>query len=50
MNRVDNGDIYLQPMNMIEAGKEVEDVKKTDTFKNLLEEMHKLIDKGGKNV
>ena len=27
LNRIENGDIYLQPMNMIEAGKEVDNVQ-----------------------
>jgi HK97 family phage portal protein len=39
MNRIENGDVYLQPMNMIEAGTKVEDHKKEiiDSIYKLLE-------------
>ena len=43
LNRVDNGDIYLQPMNMIEAGTQ----EAMDKNKELVEDMHKLIEKRG---
>lgn len=43
MNRIDNGDIYLQPMNMIESGKQlIEDQKK-----EIVEDVLKLIDARG---
>jgi HK97 family phage portal protein len=41
MNKIDGGDIYLQPMNMVEAGKVQDDVKKD------IENIYKLIEKRG---
>jgi hypothetical protein len=43
MNKVENGDIYLQPMNMIEAGKQVVE----DTNKRLVEEISNLLENRG---
>jgi HK97 family phage portal protein len=40
MNPIENGDVYLQPMNMIEAGQEVEETKK-----EIVDELYKLIEK-----
>jgi len=44
MPRISNGDIYLQPSNMIEAGKEVQDADKN---KGLAEEVYKMITERG---
>ena len=42
MNKIENGDIYLQPMNMIEAGTQVIE----DQSKKILEEVTNLIERG----
>ena len=42
LNRIDNGDIYLQPMNMIEAGKQAVE----DQGKKIFEEVTNLIERG----
>jgi HK97 family phage portal protein len=44
MNRIENGDIYLQPMNMIEAGKQAVE----DQGKKILDEITTLIESRGK--
>lgn len=44
MNKIDNGDIYLQPMNMIEAGKQVVE----DQNKRLVDEIRGLIETSAK--
>jgi HK97 family phage portal protein len=38
MNPIDNGDIYLQPMNMVKAGSQIE-----DSIKAMTEEIYKMI-------
>ncbi len=42
LNPIPNGNIYLQPMNMVEAGKTMDDQKKA-----LVDQMHKLIEQAG---
>ena len=44
MNKIDNGDVYLQPMNMVEAGKIKGEIEKD------AENISKLIDRKGENV
>jgi HK97 family phage portal protein len=44
MPPIPNGDIYLQPSNMIEAGKEQQQVQ---AYARLVEEIHNMIEKGG---